>query len=89
MNKFKLLSCLNETNSEQLIDESIETINSWHGENFQPDINIIFCNDYCSDEERYFMPYRIIEGFKQGVGDIVSSTYPLIITSLFLFCINN
>jgi len=80
-----------DTISSLLADEAFRTINEWHGEKFQPDINLIFCTDYYDDNDKQlFIPYRIIEGLKLGLFKIVKSTYPLIITSKVLhiyFCV--
>ena len=57
-----------------------KTLNEWFGK-FNPEININFCIEFNSSIE-YKIPYRIKEGLKLDLGDILKSSYPLIITSI-------
>jgi hypothetical protein len=58
----------------------LQTLDHWCGE-FMPEINISFCVDFERNENDFIIPYRIKEGLKLGLGDILKSSYPLIISS--------
>ena len=58
----------------------LQTLDHWCGK-FIPEINISFCVDFGRNEDDFIVPYRIKEGLKLGLGDILKSSYPLIISS--------
>ena len=67
-------------NLDEINKSLFQTLDQWCGE-FTPEINISFCVDFERNEDDFIIPHRIKEGLKLGLGDILKSSYPLIVSS--------
>ena len=65
--------------NDDLMD-ALDTLNKWHGNEYRQDINISFCHN--QQNNSLTLPYRVRHGLKSGLGEIINSTYPLILTSI-------
>jgi hypothetical protein len=83
------LKCFTKINDLNEINKSLlQKLDQWCGK-FIPEINISFCVDFERNEDDFIIPHRIKEGLKLGLGDILKSSYPLIISSsLFSHLVN-
>lgn len=75
-NKTLILSDLSYISQEHLI----EKFKDWHPSDFYPNI----CLDFCTlkwQTNDIDLPYSIKEGLRNGLEEILESSYPLIITS--------
>jgi hypothetical protein len=61
------------------LNDALDAMNKWHGNEYRPDVNINF---YIEQQNNSLnLPYRVRHSLKSGLGEIINSTYPLILTS--------
>lgn len=62
-----------------IIDKSFDAINEWTGDKYEADLYINI-----SVDDEAFLPSRVVKELKNAIAKIISSTYTIITTSLFL-----
>lgn len=75
----RLINEEDDGSSGSTIDQALVTIKKWRGNQYHQDININFCIDHQNDT--FTMPFRVSQGLRSSLGDIITSSYSLIITS--------
>ncbi len=72
---FKIFD-LDNYDIDEAVKEANNLIREWHGGKYRPNINI----NICSNDDIIFKS-SILNGIKDGISKIVSSSYPFITTS--------
>ena len=74
-NEMLILSDLSYISQKHLI----EKFENWHPRRFYPNVSLNFCT--LMGQAYIDFPYSIKEGLRNGLEEILESSYPLIITS--------